>query len=231
MTVISSADTVKLMNKPLFFGFLLLGLTFFIQVKTVFAATNPRLYLDPATDSVESGSQFTIKLFIDAGTKLTIAADAKISFPKAKLEVVSVKSGTYFDSVTKIIGNQTGNLEIHAYNQAQGETKTGLGELVTITFKSLSPGSAFIDLACNDGSTIDSNIADVVGNDIIDCTQTFGSEISVTQAGVADTATPTSTPSKLPQAGNISPSIMLLTVGSLALISGFSLLAMQKESV
>src|SRR3989338_7025142 len=137
------------MKRLFFWGLILLGLAFIVQTKTVFAAANPRLYLDPAIDSVESGSQFTIKLFIDAGTKLTLAADAKISFPKAKLEVVTVKSGTYFDSVTKIIGNQTGNLEIHAYNKISGETKTGLGELVTITFKSLSPGSAIIDLFCN----------------------------------------------------------------------------------
>jgi hypothetical protein len=218
------------MKKQLFLSLIVLGLIFATPT-TVFAAVNPRLYLDPATDSVESGSQFTVKLFIDAGTKLTVAADAKISFPKAKLEVVTVKAGTYFDSVSKIIGNQTGNLEIHAYNKVSGETKTGLGELVTVTFKSLSPGSAIIDLICNDGSTTDSNIADVSGNDIIDCTQTSGSEISVTQAGVVGAATPTPTPSKLPAAGNMNPSIMLLALGSLVLILGFSSLAIKKEFV
>ncbi len=219
------------MKRQFLLNLMVLELIFAVSVKTIFAAAGPRLYLDPATDSVESGSQFTVKLFIDTGTKLTVAADAKISFPKAKLEVVTVKSGTYFDSVSKIIGNQTGNLEIHAYNKVQSETKTGQGELAEITFKSLSPGSAVIDLVCNDGSTIDSNIADVSGNDMIDCTQTSGSEISVAQAGVVGAATPTPTPSKLPQAGNMNPSIMLLAVGSLALIVGFSSLAIQKESV
>jgi hypothetical protein len=221
------------MKKPFFWGIILLGLAFIVQAKTVSAAVNPRLYLDPATDSVESGSQFTVKLFIDAGTKLTVAADAKISFPKAKLEVVTVKAGTYFDSVSKIIGNKTGSLEIHAYNKISGETKTGLGELATITFKSLSPGSAIIDLVCNDSSTTDSNIADVSGNDIIDCTQTSGSEILIDQvgAGVAGAATPTPTPAELPQAGNINPSILLLAFGSLALILGFASLAIQKEFV
>jgi len=208
-----------------------LELTFAASAKTVFAVAGPRLYLDPATDSVESGFQFTVKLFIDTGTKLTVAADAKISFPKAKLEVVTVKAGTYFDSVSKIIGNQTGNLEIHAYNKISGETKTGLGELATITFKSLSPGSAVIDLVCNDGSTIDSNIADVSGNDIIDCTQTSGSEILIAQTGVVGAATPTPIPSELPVAGNINSSIMLLAFGSLALILGFASLAIQKEFV
>lgn len=219
------------MKKPFLLGLILLGLIFAVPT-TVLAAANPRLYLNPATDSVESGSQFTVKLFIDAGAKLTVAADAKISFPKAKLEVVAVKAGTYFDSVSKIIGNQTGNLEIHAYNKVSGETKTGLGELATVTFKSLSPGSAIIDLICNDGSTTDSNIADVSGNDIIDCSQTAGSEISISQtgAGAAGAATPTLTPSKLPVAGNMNPSIMLLALGSLALILGFSSLAIQKES-
>lgn len=208
-----------------------MGLTFFISAKTIFAAAKPRLYLDPATDDVESGSQFTLKLSIDAGTKSAVAADAKISFPKAKLEVVSVKVGTYFDSISKIIGNQTGNLEIHAYSKTQGETKTGAGDLAVITFKSLSPGSAVIDMACTDGSTTDSNIADAAGNDIIDCSQTNGSEISISQAGTeaANAATPTPTPSKLPKAGNMNPSLMLLAIGSLSLILGFSVLTFQKE--
>lgn len=217
------------MKKQLFLNLIVLGLIF--AAPTTAVAAGPRLYLEPATDSVESGSQFTVKLFIDAGTKLTVAADAKISFPKAKLEVITVNSGTYFDSVSKIIGNQTGNLEIHAYNKIQSETKTGLGQLVSITFKSLSPGSAIIDLVCNDGSTIDSNIADVSGNDIIDCTQTAGSEISITQAGVVGVATPTPIPSELPAAGNMNPSIMFLALGSLVLILGFSSLTIQKESV
>ena len=145
--------------------------------------------------------------------------------------MVSVRNGTYFDSVSKIIGNQTGNLEIHVYNQVQGVTRTGQGELVEIIFKSLSPGSAVIDLVCNDGSTIDSNIADVSGNDIIDCTQTSGSEISIVQAGVEGVATPTPTPAKLPQAGNMSPSIILLAIGSLMLILGFSSLSTKKEFI
>jgi hypothetical protein len=219
------------MKKPFFWGLFILGLIFAIP-KTVFAAAKPRLYLDPATDNVESGSQFTLKLSIDAGTQSAVAADAKISFPKAKLEVVSVKVGTYFDSISKIIGNQTGNLEIHAYSKTQGETKTGAGDLAIITFKSLSPGSAVIDMACADGSTTDSNIADVSGNDMIDCSQTAGSEISISQAGAeaAGAATPTPTPSKLPKAGNINPSLTLLTIGSLSLILGFSALAFQKES-
>jgi len=50
-------------------------------------------------------------------------------------------------------------------------------------------------------------------------------------AGAAGAATPTPTPSQLPKAGNMSPSIMLLAVGSLALIIGFSVTAIQKESV
>lgn len=208
-----------------------MGIVFAISSKTIYAVAKPRLYLDPAADSVESGSQLTLNLSIDAGAKSVVAADAKISFPKAKLEVVSVKVGTYFDSISKIIGNQTGNLEIHAYSKAQGETKTGAGVLAVITFKSLSPGSAIIDLICVDGSTTDSNIADASGNDIIDCSQTAGSEIVVVQAGAeaAVAATPTPKPTSLPKAGNMTPSLMLMAVGSLSLIIGFSVLAFQKE--
>jgi hypothetical protein len=219
------------MQKPFFGGLILVGLVFAVFTETIFAASKPRLYLDPATDDIKSGSQFTLKLSIDAGTQAVVAADAKVSFPKAKLEVVSVKVGTYFDSITKIIGNQTGNLEIHAYNKVQGETNTGSGDLATITFKSLSPGQAIVDLTCTAGSTVDSNIADVSGNDLIDCLQTAGSEISILQAGVEGIATPTPTPSKLPKAGNMNPSLMLLAVGSLSLILGFSALAFQKETI
>lgn len=221
------------MKKPFILGLVLLGLIFAIPAKSVSAAVKPHLSLDPATEDVESGSQFTLQLLIDAGTQPVVAADAKVSFPKAKLEVVSVKVGTYFDSMTKIIGNQTGNLEIHAYGKVQGSTQTGAGDLAVITFRSLSPGTAIVDLVCTDGVTTDSNIADVAGGDIVDCSQTAGSEISISQAGAeaAGAATPTPTPSKLPKAGNMNPSLILLAIGSLSLILGFSALAFQKESI
>lgn len=221
------------MKKPFILGLILLGLTFAVSAKSVSAAVKPHLSLDPATEDIESGDQFTLKLLIDAGTQSVVAADAKVSFPKGKLEVVSVKVGTYFDSMTKIIGNQTGNLEIHAYGKVQGSTQTGAGDLAVITFKSLSPGTAIVDLICTDGVTTDSNMADTAGNDIIDCSQTDGSEITISQTGTqaASAATPTPTPSKLPKAGNMTPSLMLLAIGSFSLILGFSGLAFQKESI
>lgn len=221
------------MKKPFIWGLILLGLFFVLPAKSVSAAVKPHLSLDPATDDIGSGDQFVLTLLIDAGIQSVVAADAKVSFPKAKLEVVSVKVGTYFDSLTKIIGNQTGNLEIHAYGKVQGSTQTGAGDLAVITFRSLSPGTAIVDLVCADGVTTDSNIADTAGNDITDCSQTIGSEILISQAGAeaAGAATPTPTPSKLPKAGNMNPSLMLLAIGSLSLILGFSALAFQKESI
>lgn len=221
------------MKKPFIWGLILLGLFFALPAKPISAAVKPHLSLDPATVDIESGDQFTLKLLIDTGTLPVVAADAKVSFPKAKLEVVSVKVGTYFDSITKIIGNQTGNLEIHAYGKVQGSTQTGAGDLAVITFKSLSPGTAVVDLICTDGITTDSNIADTAGNDIIDCSQTAGSEIAISQTGIeAKTAlTPTPTPAKLPKAGNMAPSLMLLAIGSFSLILGFSVFAFQKGTV
>lgn len=207
---------------------LIRGMGFLLLFPAVaFAA--PRLYLDPATVSVVAGSTATVNLLIDSDVQTATAADAKITFPKALLESSTVTTGTFFDSITKMVSNLTGTIEIHGYFSGASTTqsKSGKGTVAVLTFKGLAPGVATLALPCTDGTTTDANIADTTGKDIIVCTDVSGSEITVTQAGNGSTLKPTPVPSVLPTAGVEFPTIGLLLIG-LTMFGGGSFILMRK---
>lgn len=199
-------------------------LIMFLFPAMAFAA--PRLYLDPATASVASGSTATVNLTIDTSGQTATAADAKITFPKALLESSVITTGTFFDSISKVVNNLTGTIEIHGYFSSASTTqsKSGQGVVAILTFKGLAPGSASLALPCTVSTTTDANIADETGKDVIDCTLVTGGEITVTQATGGVSLTPTPTPSKLPVAGVETPTVALLAGGIALFGSGFFLI-------
>lgn len=202
-------------------------LTFFFPT-IAFAA--PRLYLDPATASVASGSTVSVNLMIDTD-QLATAADAKITFPKALIAVSSVTSGTFFDSLTKIISNQTGVLEIHGYfsSASLSQSKSGKDILATITLSGIAPGTATLAVPCAPSTTTDANIADPNGKDMIVCSGVSGSEITITQSATGSIVKPTPTPGTLPRAGVEFPTVSVLGAG--AMLVGIGFLAMRKVAV
>lgn len=186
-------------------------------------AASPRLYLDPATASVNSGSTVTLELKIDTAGQEAAAADAKITFPPATIGVVNVTTGEFFPKLSKVINSTAGLVDLHAYFDSGDVTsKSGIGTVAIITIKGTAGGGAEIALSCVAGSTTDSNIANPQGQDIISCPQSSGAEITVKPSGQGGGSilTPTPTPSTLPQAGGITPTIGLLTIGIAILTIG-----------
>ena len=183
----------------------------------------PRLYLDPATATVASGSTIDFELKIDTADQEAAAADAKISFPPATIGIINVVAGEFFPKLSKVINSTTGLIDIHSYfDSADPVSKSGAGTVAIITIKGTAAGTAALTLSCTSNSTIDSNIADPQGQDIINCTQSSGAEITVkpsTQGG-GSILTPTPTPSTLPKAGVTTPTIGLLAIGTAILMIG-----------
>lgn len=198
----------------------------------VHAAAAPRLYLDPATTSVAAGSQVTIKLLIDTDGQEVVGADATLTVPEAFLEAISVTAGTFFSGLDKSINSQTGAVELHGYISADDvqEVKTGKGTVATISFKGIAPGTASLFIPCTTGATVDANIVDETGKDVISCTAVTGAVVSVTQTATAGALTPTPTPSVLPEAGGVGPTAGLAGIGLLMLIAGV-MLTIRKEVV
>lgn len=192
-----------------------------------------RVYLDPATAAVASGSQTNVKLMIDAGNEAVLGADAKILFPKAIIEVVSVTAGTFFSGVDKVINAQAGSVEIHGYISSTDadDSKTGTGVIATLLVKGIAPGTASLTIPCSAGVSTDANIVDATGNDIISCALVTGSALTITQS-VGDglgSSTPTPTPSSLPQAGNATAMVSVLAFGFIFLTGGMIMVARENK--
>lgn len=195
------------------------------------ASAAPRLYLDPATATVVAGAQTTLNLMIDTSNQKAAGADATLTFPKATIQAVTITPGSFFGIVNNTISNQTGSAGIHGYfaTGSQTESKSGIGVVATIALKGVAPGTAAISIPCTSGLTTDANIADEAGRDIIVCSGVLGTEISVIAAGGdASAATPTPTPSVLPDAGGITQTIGLFGFGLLLIISGGLLVTVKR---
>lgn len=200
-----------------------LSLTILISPVSALAA-GPRLYLDPATATVNSGGTVNLELKIDTAGQEAAAADAKITFPPATVGVSTVAAGAFFPKLSKVINSAAGLVDLHAYFDSGDVTgKSGDGTVAVITVKGTAAGSAEIALSCTTGSTTDSNIANPQGQDIINCPQTSGAEITVksaSSAGGSTIVTPTPTPSTLPRAGGITPTLGLLGLGMFLIVLG-----------
>lgn len=195
------------------------------------AQASPRLYLDPATATVAAGSTVNLELKIDTADQEVAAADAKISFPPATIGIVSVTAGEFFPKLSKVINSTTGLIDIHSYfDSTNPASDSGIGTVAIIAVKGTAAGAATLTLDCTSGSTTDSNIADPQGRDIINCAQSSGAEITVTPSGQGGGSilTPTPTPSTLPQAGGITPTIGLLAMGIVFFTTGTLLAATVK---
>lgn len=219
---------MKINSVKLFYRFLLTVLLLAIFFPSRVFAASPRLYLDPATATVAAGSTVNLELKIDTADQEVAAADAKISFPPATIGIVSVTAGEFFPKLSKVINSTTGLIDIHSYfDSTDPASDSGIGTVAIITVKGTAAGAAEIALSCVAGSTTDSNIANPQGQDIISCPQSSGAEITVKPSGQGGGSilTPTPTPSTLPQAGGIIPTIGLLAMGIVFFTTGTFLAA------
>lgn len=144
--------------------------------------------LTPSTDSKPVDQEFTVNLGIDTQNNAVMSADVKLTFNSAVLDIVKVDNGDFFPEVANYIGS--GTLTIGGYFQQQFATKTGQGNLATITLKGKSAGTASLTFVCSQDTT-DSNIYNASGTDIINCSGTTNGSYTVTSGGGTQ---PTSTP-------------------------------------
>jgi len=163
--------------------------------------------------------------------------DAWLTFDANKLEVVSVEdpsSPAFTFSMGKNIYNSDGKLDMSfnpSGDSVLGESVAIVGDLAVVTFKAKGTGTAAVNFTCQAGSTIDTNIFDNQGIDVIDCASNQNGSYTITGGGGSD---PTSTPvppqatvtpndgsgAELPQTGSVGTTIGLLIFGIVGLIAG-----------
>lgn len=185
----------------------------------------PRVYLEPAVQSVASGSQASVNLMIDTALEQAVSADVRMTFPVTILQSVSVTAGTFFPTVTNRVNGQTGTIDVTAYGSGAGNA--GAGILATLVFRGVAPGTADLTVVCTPGTTTDTNMVTSIGQDVVDCSVVTGASIIVGSSGVTGLVTPTPTPTGLPDAGGIVPTIGLFALGIAIVSAGLFMVSLR----
>ena len=216
----------------------------FLAVTSVGAVqAGPMLKLTSPTGSYENGTTFKVTVGVDSGTAKSIAVDAWVTFDATKLEVVSIDPAStpaFVNSMGKNIYNTEGKFDM-SFNAAGdagiAEAVAIRGDLAVVTFKAKAAGSAAVNFTCTAGSTIDTNIFDTTGNDVIDCVSNVNGSytITATSGGTTDpttapTAVPTTVvnnvttvPGELPRTGGVGATLGLMIFGIVGALAGVAL--------
>ena len=140
------------------------------------------------------------------------------------LQSVAVPAGTFFPAVTNRVNGQTGTIDVAAYGSGAG--KAGAGVLATLVFRGIAPGTATLAVPCTPGTATDTNIVTSIGQDVVDCAAVAGASMTVGSSGVAGLVTPTPTPTSLPDAGGIGPTIGIFVAGVVAVSAGLFMVSL-----
>ncbi len=219
----------KLLRKVIFPLVVFIGLW---QVGAVSASAGPRLHFQPDSGNYNVGDNFDVVVKIDTGDKEAMAVDALVSFDQNKLEVNQVSTGDFFPGFDYNIENSNGKLTIYSFSEQALMTKSGVGDIATITFEATAEGTAETTFLCQSGVDTDSAIWDQQGNDLIDCAACGSGSYTIGKTTTANTPTPepttapeapTPTPSSLPETGIETPLIIAALGGGIMLLFSWML--------
>ncbi|MFA5828286.1 MAG: cohesin domain-containing protein [Candidatus Shapirobacteria bacterium] len=228
--------------------FLLVSLVAFLMlvVTPVKAFAAPRFTFTPATGTYTVGSNIVVVLGAESDAEKVLAMDVMGSFDATKLELLSVERVSApafnftFDAGTAKIQNDSGTFEMTLAPTSTSlyDSATVSGPLLTFTFRTKAVGTAIVNLACTQGNTRDTNIANQDGADVVSCAANQSGSYTIVEAASGPTptsnpaATPTpltststttttttSTEAELPRTGGFGPTMGLLVFGSVSILS------------
>lgn len=207
--------------------FLFLSFAFWmVKARAVEAAAY--LTVGPTSGNYSVDDTFVVTLGVNSGGTVIGGVDGVGTYDSSKLELTSIvqADGMVFKDVDgggacTIKDEEDGKFSFACYaNQSYGD-KSVSGDLVKLTFKATSTGTASLSYTCANGSTSDSNIVGVSSiTDIAVCgsnqsgSYTIGDGTSSTSA-----STPTGTTTSLPKTGNTGVTVGLIVFGLISLVS------------
>ncbi|MBM2818064.1 MAG: hypothetical protein HW401_654, partial [Parcubacteria group bacterium] len=150
-------------------SFLIILLSTFYFLLSVSSAQAANLYFSPSSGSYSVGSILSTSVFVSSPDQAMNAADGIVSFPKDKLEVVSVsKAGSVFSLWVQepSFSNSAGTVNFEGVVLNPGFTGSS-AKIATISFKVKAPGVASLNFSsgsvlANDGQG--TNILKSLGN-------------------------------------------------------------------
>lgn len=225
---------------------LILSLAFLlVSVKAVEAA--PHLTVNPGSGSYSVGANFSVTLGIDSSGEIVGGADGMGTYDSARLELVSITTAANMVFANTSSGGScsidnsagAGKFSFSCYSNDALSDVSVVGDLVTITFKGKSSGTATLNYDCSTGSTTDSNIVkSSTVTDIINCASNQSGSYIMSETSTDPTSTPTPnssssssssdptsvpTSTELPQTGNLGVTLSLIAFGAVSLLSALFL--------
>ena len=201
----------------------------------VAAMASPHFTLNPTSGSKTVGTNFTVTVGVDSGTERSEAVDVWMTFDATKLEIVSIDKASdpvYSFSLTPNIDNSAGKFNVGlASNETTSLGATTLnGNLIVVTFRPKATGTASLNFSCQSGSSIDTNIFNTTGTDVVDCaanqsgSYTISADSTTTTTTATTSNTPTPTPQQeLPRTGNFGVTVTLIGLGMFGVLSALVL--------
>lgn len=207
---------------------LVVFLALFMTVSVRAAMASPRLTLSPSSGSYSNGTTFQVNVGAQTESQKTGGIDIWGTFDATRLEIQSITkiadSSYGFAAISPNINNDSGKFDVALVSNSQSsyDAVAIAGDLIQITFKAKATGTASLNFTCQSGSFTDSNIisSEATNQDLIDCASNQSGSYTITDAVGGDSSTSTPTSAKqLPQTGMETPTIAMLIIGILGIIS------------
>jgi hypothetical protein len=199
------------------FAFLFAG----ARLQSAYAGT---LSFDPSSVNTAVDETFTLTVKVDAEDAEVLGVDALIEYDKDMLEITNIADGTFL-SIGAKEHSEDGKAYVAGMVESAGESVTGAGDLVDITFKALSGGTTNVSFICELGETGESNISEnsTDATDLIECSQNGEAVVVITgdgstTSGGTSTSGGSSTPSQLPKTGVFENMVAIGIVAGAALV-------------
>ena len=209
-----------------------------VSAQAVNAAAH--LTVDPTSGTYSIDGTFKVTLGVDSGSETIGGVDGVGTYDSTKLELTSIDQASSMIFASSEDGGNcaidktaaAGKFNFSCYSNSTVGDKVAKGDLVVITFKGKSTGTASLNYTCSSGSTIDSNIVkSSTVTDVISCgeNQSGSYTINSSSSGDSETATETPTPtttgtsSELPKTGGVGVTLGLVVFGLVSLISALFL--------
>ena len=157
----------------------------------VHANAAPKIYFDPASQTVQQGADTQINVKIDVGSTSIFGADAVINYPASDFTVKSVSYGGFFSDTVTPIQNQGQIIIRGSFFSSTTGVGSGSGTFAIITLNSnKNSGTSNMTFACS-GSGNDTDIIDSNGNNVLTCNNLNQSTLTFSTSTSTDTGTST----------------------------------------
>jgi hypothetical protein len=229
------------MKKSALFLVIFTSTAFLLAINARAVNAVAKLTLSPTSGSYSVDDTFKVTVGVDSGTETAGAVDGVGTYDSAKLELtdisqasdlVFVSGGSLGACSTK--KDAVGKFSFTCYSNDSVDDKVIKGNLVVLTFRAKTTGTANVSFTCANGSTTDSNIIkSATATDIITCSSNDSGSYTIDASSDGDssgeedttepTATRTTTSSELPKTGGIGSTIGLISFGLVSVLGALFL--------